>query len=66
MKLFQAIREARDRKGITLRELGEKTGTASGTLSQIETGHIQEPSFRLIVKIAKALGISLNKLAETD
>lgn len=66
MKLHEAIAYARECKGLTLRALERRTGISNALLSQIETGHIQEPSFRNIVKISKALGISLKRLAETE
>jgi transcriptional regulator with XRE-family HTH domain len=66
MKLHEAIAYARDVKGMTLRQLEKATGISNALLSQIETGHIQEPSFRNVVKIAKALGLKLDKLARTD
>ena len=66
MKLHEAIAYARECKGLTLRALEKKTGISNALLSQIETGHVQEPSFRNIVKISKALGVSLKRLAETE
>jgi len=66
MKLHEAIAFARAGKGLTLRDLEDKTGISNGLLSQIESGYVKNPSFRNVVKISKALGLSLNRLAETD
>jgi transcriptional regulator with XRE-family HTH domain len=66
MKLHEAIAYARECKGLSLRQLEKQTGISNALLSQVETGHIREPSWRNVVKIAKALGLSLNRLAETD
>ena len=57
---------AREVKGVTLRQLETQTGISNALLSQIETGHIKEPSWRNVVKIAKALGLKLDRLAECD
>jgi transcriptional regulator with XRE-family HTH domain len=64
MKLHEAIAYARECKGLTLRQLEKQTGLSNAHLSQIETGHIREPSFRNVVKICKALGLSLKRLAD--
>lgn len=66
MKLNEAIAYARECKGLSLRQLEKVTGISNGLLSQIETGHVQEPSFRNVVKISKALGLSLKRLAESE
>ena len=66
MKLAEAIAYARECKGWSLRELEAQTGISNALLSQMETGHVREPSFRNIVKIARALGVSLDRLAVTE
>lgn len=66
MKLHELIAVAREIKGLTLRELEAETGISNSLLSQIETGQVKEPSFRNVVKIAKALGLTLERLAGTE
>lgn len=56
---------AREMKGISLRALGTKTGIPHPVLSQMETGHVKEPSFTNVVKVARALGVKLDRLAGT-
>ena len=56
---------ARELKGWTLRDLEKRTGISNALISQMETGHIKEPSFRNIVRLARALGLKLDRLAET-
>jgi transcriptional regulator with XRE-family HTH domain len=65
MKLNDHLATARAAVGISLRELERKTGISNALLSQYETGHIEEPSFRNVVKIAKALSVPLQQLAES-
>ncbi|MHB9093264.1 MAG: helix-turn-helix domain-containing protein [Eubacteriales bacterium] len=50
------IREKRNERKLTLRELAEKVGVTVGFLSQIERG-ISEPSVSSLRKIAEALGV---------
>lgn len=66
MKLHHLLADARAHKKLTLRGLQAVTGITSGVLSQTETGYIVEPSFRNVIKIAKALDIPLKKLADTE
>jgi len=56
---------ARELKGWTLRDLERRTGISNALISQIETGHIKEPGFRNVVRLARALGLDLARLAET-
>jgi transcriptional regulator with XRE-family HTH domain len=66
MKLGELIALSRELKGWSLRDLAQRSDMSSGAISQIETGYIAEPSFRKIVRIAKALGVSLDRLAATE
>lgn len=66
MKLHEAIAYARECKGLTLRQLEKLTGINNGQLSQMETGKIVEPSFRNVVKIARALNVNIKRLAESE
>lgn len=66
MKLHEMLAVAREVKGMTLRELETATGISNPALSQIETGHTQEPSWRNVMRIARALGLSLDRLAQCE
>lgn len=66
MKLYEIIGAARAAKNLTLREVEEKSGVSNAMISQIETGQIKNPGFRMVVRIAKALKIPLKKLAESE
>ena len=58
------IRAFRDHHGITLRELSERTGIASGYLSEIERG-LKPGSASALARIAGALGATLDVLVNT-
>lgn len=66
MKLGELIGLSRELKGWTLRELEKRSGVSNALISQIESGHVRQPGFQTVAKIAKALGLSLNRLAKTD
>ncbi len=66
MKLGELIAVARECKGWSLRELEKRTGISNSLLSQIETGHVRDPSWKNVVKIAKALGLKPDRLASCD
>jgi transcriptional regulator with XRE-family HTH domain len=66
MKLGELIAIARELKGWSQRELAAKSGVSNAIISQMETGFIKSPSFIKVVKIAKALNLSLDRLAKLE
>ena len=54
----QQIRELRELKHMTLRDVAGFTGRSIGQLSQIERGN-SEPTLRMMSDIAKALGVQI-------
>lgn len=65
-ELGKLINLARELKGWSVRDLAARAKVSHSAVNQIETGHIREPSFRAIVKISNALGVSLKRLAEAE
>jgi transcriptional regulator with XRE-family HTH domain len=61
MDLGSAIRARRDRLGLTLEALAERTGVSRAMLSEIERG-AKNPTIRVVVRIAEALGCSVSQL----
>jgi transcriptional regulator with XRE-family HTH domain len=66
MRVGELITVARECKGFSLRDLEKRTGISNAMLSQIETGHVKNPSWKSVVKIAKALGLKLERLAACE
>jgi transcriptional regulator with XRE-family HTH domain len=62
MEHMKRIREA---KGLTLAELGERTGLNRHMLGRYENGR-QSPSLDRAALVARALGVSLDVLAGSD
>lgn len=58
------LRAARERAGLTLREVEERTGVSNAYLSQIESGRIKEPSPRILHRLAELYGESYAELLE--
>jgi len=58
------VRKYRSLKGWKLRELGERSGLAVSTLSDIELG--KNESTKALRKVAEALGIDLDYLFKKD
>lgn len=65
MRIGELIAIARECKGWTLRDLERETGVSNAYLSQIESGKVKEPSFAKVIRISDALGLSLERVAET-
>ena len=57
-------KQLRNKQGITQDELARKSDLPYTTLTKIETGVIKKPSVFVMVKIAKALNISLDDLVK--
>lgn len=55
------LRQARDKKGISLAELARSTGISTSTLSRLESGQ-RKPSLELLLPIIAALGIPLDEI----
>ena len=55
------LTEWRERRGYSLRQLGERAGVSPATLSRIEAGKLS-PTVGVLVKLAKALDIHVTAL----
>lgn len=56
--IIQAMIDARKLRGITQKELSEKTGIAQGDISKLENGN-GNPSIRTLQRLAAAMDMSL-------
>lgn len=65
MKLGELIAIGRECKGWTLRDLERESGVSNALISQIETGKIKDPGFSTVVRICEALGVSIQRAADT-
>lgn len=60
------IRKVRERKGFTLKELGAKSELSQSYLSDVERGNVKSPGIDVIKRIAEALEVSIDELADTE
>jgi transcriptional regulator with XRE-family HTH domain len=65
LNLGARVREARQRKGLTLRDLARKAATSSARLSQVENERIRL-SLEDVLQLAGALDISVEELIPPD
>ena len=61
--LSERIQNALDVRNMTQADLVRITGMSSAIISQIVSGKTPDPRFMTVVKIARALGVSLEYLA---
>lgn len=61
-----ALRDARLNQRLTLIELSQKSGVDHRTISDLEHGRIQSPSYDKVVKLAHALGLEPSDLWPVD
>lgn len=64
MRVGEMIELARRVKGWTVRDLERETGISNSLISQIETGHVKDPSFTKVVRLCEALNLPLEKAAQ--
>jgi transcriptional regulator with XRE-family HTH domain len=60
----EVLRQARREAGLSARDLERLTGMSTASLSQIETGVRRDPGFRTVLRIARAIGISMEEIAQ--
>jgi transcriptional regulator with XRE-family HTH domain len=56
-----AIRRARLRRGLTLKEVGHACGLSESMLSQVERG-LKRPGFESMFRLADAVGLRASRL----
>ena len=56
--IIHAMVEARNRSGLTQKQLSERTGTTQGDISKIENGN-GNPSLRTLRRLASAMDMQL-------
>jgi transcriptional regulator with XRE-family HTH domain len=62
-KIGQALKAARSAKGLSLRALERIAGLSASQISQIEGGRPANPGWETVVKLARALDMSLDAVA---
>jgi transcriptional regulator with XRE-family HTH domain len=62
--LAENIKTLRKKKGLTQERLARLADISNNTLIKIEQGIAKEPTITTIIKIASALGISIDKLVK--
>jgi transcriptional regulator with XRE-family HTH domain len=58
----ERLHALRRRQGLTLKALGDKAGMSYVTVSRIERGQMPNVSIGLVVRLAEALGVSIDSL----
>ena len=56
------LKKLRHKKGWSQEKLAREAGISYQTLIKIERGYTENPKLQTLIKIAKALGVSLDKL----
>ena len=61
--LSERINYAMEKQGMTQADIARRSGLSTAVVAQIVTGRTKNPTFTNVVKIAKALNVSLNYLS---
>jgi DNA-binding XRE family transcriptional regulator len=59
-RIMVELKTERERLGLTLDELGDKTGISKSALSRLENDREANPTIKTLVRYAKALGKSID------
>lgn len=65
-KLSDIIKSAREKKGYTQKQLAEKSGVTYSTITKLESGVYNNPTFDTLVKIFQILEIDLTEVVSDD
>src|SRR4051794_31819662 len=65
IEIGHRVRALREGMGLSLRDLGERSGVSAPMLSQVERGETS-PTLAVAAKIAKGLELSLSQLLRLD
>lgn len=66
MPLKDRLKELRTAAGLTQQALATKAGMSVSAVVHIEAGRVPDPRLSSLRALAKALGVSLDDLAEND
>lgn len=56
------IREVREAQRMTQEELAEKSGVSRGTISALENGTMRNTGSKTLLKLAEALGVTVDTI----
>lgn len=62
----ESLKRARRRAMLTQEQLAEKSGVGVTTINRIEKGHVEDPHFSTLRKLARALEVEPAELARGD
>ena len=64
MNLGEKIKQLREQKGWNTNKLADESDISRGYMWQLENGGKDDPSFRIMEKLAQALGVSISEFSE--
>ncbi len=66
VRFGERVRELRNKQGLTLRDMSDRTGMSVPTLSQIERGYERRENIKIgtLARIAAALGVTPGELLD--
>ena len=63
-RIGEALKEARVGARLSARDLERSSGLATGVISQIESGKRKDPGFGTVLRLARAIGVTMQDLAQ--
>lgn len=66
MRMGYRVKEVREQSNMTQEELAKRSGVSRGTISAIENNSMRETTTKTLVKLALALGTTVEQIFFTD
>jgi transcriptional regulator with XRE-family HTH domain len=66
MPFGERLKQARESAALTQQQAAEAAGVPQSYWSRLETGGRQNPSMDVLVRVARAVGVSLDDLTRDD
>ena len=66
MNMADRIQSLRKSKGFSQEELADKSGVSRGTISALENGSIRTTTTKTLVRLSRALGVSVDQIFYAD
>jgi transcriptional regulator with XRE-family HTH domain len=65
IRFGQAVRQLREREGISVAELADRTGIEAKQINALEAGRV-DPAFDVMIALADGIGVRLSALIPDD
>lgn len=59
---MEKLKELREKQGLSYQKLSDKSGVAASYICSLENGEKKNPSLKVMIKLADALGVNVTNI----